>query len=84
MLETCEGNMKKILLNAFHRIVWTVLLALDISVNRLFNGRIETVSSRAGRARDHGKAWGTGLCDVLESIQPGHCTNAQKNPRGGL
>jgi hypothetical protein len=76
--------MRKILLRAWHRLVWIVLLTLDISVNVAARGKVETISSRAGRARDNGKAWGAGLCSILDTIQPGHCTNAQKDPTGGL
>lgn len=76
--------MKKLLLHAWHKLVWIVLLSIDVTLNRIFNGRVETISSRAGRARSSGRRWGCWLCAVLDKIQPEHCANAQKDPTGGL
>ena len=76
--------MRKLILRTFHRLVWMVLVLLDVCVNRLFNGRVETISSRAGRARASGRAWGCILCRLLDDIQPNHCADAMADPLGIL
>lgn len=76
--------MRKILLRSFHRFIWGLLVLLDVSVNHLFNGRVETISSRAYRARLSGRPWGVWLCNVLDDIDPGHCARAALDPTGGL
>lgn len=58
--------------------------ALDVFVNIVFNGRVETISSRAARATAAGKWWGKLLCKALDRIDPGHCERAAKDPLGGL
>ena len=72
--------MRKQIMDLIHALVWKALVALDIAVNRLFNGRVETISSRAGRARASGRVWGCVLCKILDDIQPNHCANAMKKP----
>jgi hypothetical protein len=68
----------------FVKVGWMLLVLLDISVNRLFNGRVETISSRAGRSRNAGKAWGMARCGALDEVNPGHCDRAIKQPLGPL
>lgn len=55
-----------------------VLKVLDVALNVvvLFSARVETLSRRAGRARNEGKRWGCVLCRVLDAIQRDHCTRA--------
>lgn len=51
-----------------------VLIALDRLANAILRGKDrETISSRAGRARDEGKRWGCILCRLLDWIEAGHC-----------
>lgn len=76
--------MRKLILRTLRRAVLLLLVLLDVMVNRLFNGRIETISSRAGRARASGRTWGCVLCHWLDEIDPGHCADAMKNPLGNL
>lgn len=76
--------MKTLILHTFRRIMWMLLVLLDVIVNYLFNGRVETVSSRAGRARSSGRTWGCVLCRWLDDIDAGHCDKAMKDPLGSL
>lgn len=53
-----------------------ILLGLDVFLNVVFNGRVETISARAGRAARHGKKWGQKLCQVLDIVDDNHCEDA--------
>lgn len=66
------------------KVILSFLSFLDIILNKIFNGRYETVSCRAGRARDSKRIWGESLCWVLDKLDPGHCDRAKNNPLGGL
>lgn len=55
--------------------IWNLLIVLDELINVIFNGRVETISHRANRARLSGKTWGCLLCKWLDKIQPNHCEN---------
>lgn len=57
-----------------------LLLALDVAANILFNGRVETISSRAARAAGNGRPWGMWLCRLLNDVDPGHCAREAKGP----
>lgn len=37
----------------------------------------ETISSRAGRARENGKRWGCVLCKFLDWLDPDHCNKSR-------
>jgi hypothetical protein len=51
-----------------------ILLALDQFGNALIGGDPdETISRRAGRARNRGERWGCIFCKLLEKIDPRHC-----------
>lgn len=51
-----------------------IAVAFDRLGNTATNGNTgETVSSRAGRARRKGRAWGCVLCGLIDKIDPGHC-----------
>lgn len=76
--------MKALILHTLQRILWILLVLLDVMVNRLFNGRIETISSRAGRSRASGRTWGCVLCRWLDAIDAGHCEKAMNDPLGSL
>lgn len=76
--------MKDLAIKTLARVIKTLLVLLDISVNRLFNGRVETISSRAGRGVKSGKLWAVLLCKLLDKVVPGHCEQAMKSPKGGL
>lgn len=76
--------MRKLILRTLRDILLRFLILLDVMVNRLFNGRMETISSRAGRARASGRTWGCVLCRWLEDLDPGHCDDAMKSPLGRL
>jgi hypothetical protein len=54
---------------------WVILL--DQAGNTLAGGSPnETISGRAAKARNAGRAWGCVLCKFLGWINPGHCDNA--------
>ncbi len=74
--------MKAYFISAMRRVIFSLLILLDVCINHLFNGRVETISSRAGRARASGRTWGCVLCRWLDSIDPDHCATAQKYPLG--
>lgn len=53
---------------------WSIALAYDRLGNAAANdGEVQTVSSRAEKARRAGKRWGCVLCRLLDQIDPGHC-----------
>lgn len=50
-----------------------VLVAFDVFWNVVLGGNMdETISARAGRAKDAGKLWGIWLSGILNWIQPYH------------
>lgn len=50
-----------------------VLVAFDVFCNVVLGGNMdETISARAGRAKDNGWKWGIWLADLLNWIQPYH------------
>jgi hypothetical protein len=56
-----------------------ILLALDQLLNAvLWGDPMETLSRRAGQARDRGTEWGCVLCHILDDIDPQHCLSAQQ------
>lgn len=66
------------------RYVWSIAFAPDraymlaVVFDRLGNAAtngnpLETVSSRAGRARAEGRRWGCILCGLLDWIDKHHC-----------
>lgn len=55
---------------------WNILISVDQSLNTLFGGNPdETISSRAGKAAEEGRAWGCYLCKVLDWFDKDHCIN---------
>lgn len=51
-----------------------IIIWLDQGLNTLLMGDPdETLSRRAGRARNAGRKWGCLLCKVLDWIDPRHC-----------
>ncbi len=61
----------------FGKWFWNVLIALDRFGNALFLGDPEeTISSRAGKARNADKFWGKALCPVLDWVDPDHCVTS--------
>lgn len=54
------------------------LIAFDQWVGSLFPRSLpgQTISARAGTARDNGHLWGCVLCRFLDWLDPNHCTNA--------
>lgn len=76
--------MKDLAVNTLLKVLRMLLILLDIAVNRLFNGRVETISARAGRGVKSKKTWALILCALLDRIKPGHCKEAAKDPQGGL
>jgi hypothetical protein len=53
------------------------LILLDQAGNTLAGGSPnETISERAAKARNAGRAWGCVLCKFLGWINPGHCDTA--------
>jgi hypothetical protein len=60
-----------------------IFLAVSQVLNVLLGGDPdETLSSRAGKARLNGRAWGCILCKVLDRLDKNHCTNAIENDEG--
>lgn len=54
-----------------------ILVSLDQLANTLALGNPdETLSSRAQKARERGKAWGCVLCGLLDLIDRDHCLRA--------
>lgn len=65
--------MRGFMWTRFKAYVKRVLVAFDMFWNVVLLGHPdETISTRAGRARDHGKLWGRILADVLDKLQPQH------------
>ena len=57
--------------------VWNILIALDRFGNAIAGGDPEeTISSRAGKARNADKLWGKALCPILDWVDPDHCTTS--------
>lgn len=60
---------------------------IDVILNwfPFFGSHVETLSRRAGRARDDGKRWGCVFCHVVDWLalklcrQADHCTKAVKS-----
>jgi hypothetical protein len=54
------------------------LKLLDVAVNVLVlaDSRVQTLSRRAGLARNKGQRWGCVLCRVLDWVAPKHCDKA--------
>lgn len=61
------------------QVAWNMAIAYDQFLNATANGDPdETISSRAGKARDEGKAWGCILCKwFLDRIEKDHCSKAK-------
>ena len=56
---------------------WNILIAIDQLGNAIFAGDPqETISSRAGKARNEDKKWGKVLCPVLDWLDPDHCASS--------
>lgn len=70
--------------NTLADVAMRLLILLDVIINRLFNGRVETISARAGRGVESGKTWACLLCRVLNRIDPGHCESSIEDPLGRL
>jgi len=57
---------------------WGIARAFDRVFNVAANGsELETLSSRAERARREGRAWGCWLCRLLNHIEPDHCDRSR-------
>lgn len=56
---------------------WTIALAYDRLGNAAANDdQVQTVSSRAEKARRDGNQWGCWLCRMLDRVDPGHCARS--------
>lgn len=76
--------MTELMKNTLADVAMRLLILFDVAINRLFNGRVETVSARAGRGVKSGKPWACVLCRLLDRIDPGHCEAAVRDPLGRL
>lgn len=66
------------------RYLWNLLIALDQFANTVMGGSPdETISSRAGKAMQKGKAWGCILCRFLNWFERDHCAKAVEPDEGG-
>ncbi len=62
---------------------WALSVAFDQLANAAANGDPdETISSRAGKARQMGRRWGCVLCKLLDELDPGHCDRFIERDRG--
>lgn len=62
---------------------WTIALAYDRLGNAAANDdTVQTVSSRAEKARRAGKRWGCRLCRLLDQLDPGHCERSLESDEG--
>lgn len=58
-------------------------VSLDQLLNTITGGDPdETISSRAAKARNEGRAWGCWLCGLLDRLDPKHCDNNIEADRG--
>lgn len=56
---------------------WKIAIAYDRLGNAATNDdTVQTISSRAEKARRDGKRWGCWLCRLLDQLQPDHCKNS--------
>lgn len=63
--------------------LWNLLILIDETANTLTGGDPgETVSSRAGKAMQEGRAWGCILCRFLDLFQKDHCIISINNDDG--
>lgn len=76
--------MTELIKNTLVDVAMRLLILLDVAINRLFNGRVETISARAGRGVASGRRWACVLCRLLDRIDPGHCAAAVSDPLGRL
>jgi hypothetical protein len=76
--------MTKLMKNTLADVTMRLLILLDVVINRLFNGRVETISARAGRGVESGKTWACFLCRLLDRIDPEHCEASVADPLGRL
>ena len=61
-------------LPALRADAWRCIVAVDQLFNAALGGNErETISSRAGKARSQGRAWGCVLCKLLDRIETDHC-----------
>ena len=63
--------------------LFNILISFDRFGNALFGGDPEeTISSRAGKARNADKFWGKALCPVLDWLDPDHCATSIDHTEG--
>lgn len=56
---------------------WNIAKAYDRLGDAVTNDdTVQTISSRAEKARRDGKRWGCWLCRLLDRLQPDHCKNS--------
>lgn len=64
-------------------LAFNVLVALDQLANAVAGGQPrDTISARAYRAQQNGRAWGCLLCRALDRIQKDHCAKAARKEAG--
>lgn len=62
---------------------WRLAVGYDQLANAAFGGDPdETISSRAAKARRHGRRWGCLLCRLLDKIDRDHCERSVEPDRG--
>lgn len=62
---------------------WRLAVAYDQLANTAANGdEDETISSRAAKARRHGRRWGCLLCRLLDHLDPEHCNRSIEADEG--
>jgi hypothetical protein len=76
--ETARMRRTMDYLNTLRMAVWFWVKNILLGFDQLFNAILagdpdETLSRRAGRARDRRQMWGCRLCSWLDLIDPRHC-----------
>ena len=70
------------MIRRFRKYLLGVGVALEYLAIALLGGDVETISSRAARARNKGKLWGCHLCRFLDWLDPDHCDNTEGHKNG--
>ena len=71
-------------MNPVKRYLLNILIIIDEAFNALIflGDPEETISSRAAKAKNAGKAWGCVLCKFLDLFQKGHCDQSLEPTTG--
>jgi hypothetical protein len=69
-----DPRAHQVLLGDYHQPAKGIAVGYDQLANVALNGdEDETISSRAHRAAQNGRAWGCVLCKLLDKLDKNHC-----------